>query len=56
MGYLNPGSAGLGGSRPWLWMVSFGRHQTRRWALEQAAAEPILRRAADATTAPGARS
>jgi 1-deoxyxylulose-5-phosphate synthase len=27
--------------------MSFGRHESRRWALEEGAAEPIVKRAVD---------
>jgi aryl-alcohol dehydrogenase-like predicted oxidoreductase len=47
MRYLNLGSTGLRVSRVCLGMMSFGRHETRRWALDQAAAEPIVKRAVD---------
>ncbi|HKQ01743.1 MAG TPA: aldo/keto reductase [Actinomycetes bacterium] len=47
MRYLNLGSTGLRVSRVCLGMMSFGRHESRRWALDEAAAEPIVRRAVD---------
>jgi 1-deoxyxylulose-5-phosphate synthase len=47
MRYLNLGSTGLRVSRVCLGMMSFGRHETRQWALDQAAAEPIVKRAVD---------
>jgi aryl-alcohol dehydrogenase-like predicted oxidoreductase len=47
MRYLNLGSTGLRVSRVCLGMMSFGRHETRRWALDQTAAEPIVKRAVD---------
>jgi aryl-alcohol dehydrogenase-like predicted oxidoreductase len=47
MRYVNLGSTGLRVSRVCLGMMSFGRHETRQWALDEAAAEPIVRRAVD---------
>jgi aryl-alcohol dehydrogenase-like predicted oxidoreductase len=47
MRYLNLGSSGLRVSRVCLGMMSFGSHESRRWALDQAAAEPIVRRAVE---------
>ena len=47
MRYVNLGNTGLRVSRVCLGMMSFGRHQTRQWALDEAAAEPIVRRAVD---------
>src|SRR5436190_4727457 len=47
MDYLNLGRTGLRVSRICLGMMSFGRHETREWALEEADAEPIVRRAVD---------
>jgi aryl-alcohol dehydrogenase-like predicted oxidoreductase len=47
MRYVNLGSAGLRVSRVCLGMMSFGRHESRQWALDEAAAEPIVRRAVD---------
>jgi aryl-alcohol dehydrogenase-like predicted oxidoreductase len=47
MRYLNLGSTGLRVSRVCLGMMSFGRHESRRWALDEAAAEPIVKRAVD---------
>jgi 1-deoxyxylulose-5-phosphate synthase len=47
MRYLNLGGTGLRVSRVCLGMMSFGRHESRRWALDEAAAEPIVRRAVD---------
>jgi len=47
MRYVNLGSTGLRVSRVCLGMMSFGRHETRQWALDEAVAEPIVRRAVD---------
>jgi aryl-alcohol dehydrogenase-like predicted oxidoreductase len=47
MRYVNLGSTGLRVSRVCLGMMSFGRHESRPWALDEAAAEPIVRRAVD---------
>jgi len=48
MEYVNLGSTGLRVSRLCLGMMSFGHHETRLWALEEADAEPIVRRAVEA--------
>ena len=47
MRYANLGNTGLRVSRVCLGMMSFGRHESRPWALEEEAAEPIVRRAVD---------
>jgi aryl-alcohol dehydrogenase-like predicted oxidoreductase len=47
MRYVNLGSTGLRVSRVCLGMMSFGRHESRRWSLDEAAAEPIVKRAVD---------
>ncbi|HEX2302801.1 MAG TPA: aldo/keto reductase [Gaiella sp.] len=47
MQYVNLGSTGLRVSRLCLGMMSFGRHESREWALDEAAAEPIVRRAVE---------
>jgi 1-deoxyxylulose-5-phosphate synthase len=47
MEYVNLGHTGLRVSRLCLGMMSFGKHETRRWALDEAAAEPIVRRAVE---------
>jgi 1-deoxyxylulose-5-phosphate synthase len=47
MRYVNLGSTGLRVSRVCLGMMSFGSHESRRWALDEAAAEPIVRRAVE---------
>jgi aryl-alcohol dehydrogenase-like predicted oxidoreductase len=45
--YVNLGGTGLRVSRLCLGMMSFGKHESRRWALDEAAAEPIAKRAVD---------
>jgi aryl-alcohol dehydrogenase-like predicted oxidoreductase len=45
--YVNLGSTGLRVSRVCLGMMSFGAHESRPWALHEAAAEPIVRRAVE---------
>jgi aryl-alcohol dehydrogenase-like predicted oxidoreductase len=45
--YVNLGRTGLRVSRVCLGMMSFGPSQNRAWALDEAAAEPIVRRAVD---------
>jgi aryl-alcohol dehydrogenase-like predicted oxidoreductase len=45
--YVNLGNTGLRVSRVCLGMMSFGRHETRQWALDEAAALPIVKRAVD---------
>jgi 1-deoxyxylulose-5-phosphate synthase len=47
MEYVNLGGTGLCVSRPCLGMMSFGRHESREWALDESAAEPIVRRAVE---------
>jgi aryl-alcohol dehydrogenase-like predicted oxidoreductase len=47
MRYVNLGGTGLRVSRVCLGMMSFGKHESREWALEQSAAEPIVRRAVE---------
>ncbi|HEY5662331.1 MAG TPA: aldo/keto reductase [Gaiellaceae bacterium] len=47
MDYVNLGSTGLRVSRVCLGMMSFGKHESRRWALDEAAAQPIVRRAVE---------
>ncbi len=47
MDYVNLGGTGLRVSRVCLGMMSFGAHESRRWALPEAEAEPIVRRAVD---------
>src|SRR6187200_1714126 len=47
MHYMNLGNTGLRVSRVCLGMMSFGEHESREWALDEAAAEPIVRRAVE---------
>ena len=47
MEYVNLGGTGLRVSRVCLGMMSFGRHESRPWALDESAAEPIVKRAVD---------
>ena len=47
MRYVNLGRTGLRVSRLCLGMMSYGRHESREWALEEAAAGPIVRRAVE---------
>ncbi len=47
MEYLNLGQTGLRVSRLCLGMMSFGKHESREWALDETAAEPIVRRAVE---------
>jgi 1-deoxyxylulose-5-phosphate synthase len=47
MRYVNLGNTGLRVSRVALGMMSFGRHESRQWALDEAAAEPIVKQAVD---------
>jgi aryl-alcohol dehydrogenase-like predicted oxidoreductase len=47
MEYLNLGGTGLRVSRLCLGMMSFGKHESREWALDEAAAEPIVKRAVE---------
>ena len=47
MDYVNLGSTGLRVSRVCLGMMSFGEHESRPWALPEAEAEPIVRRAVE---------
>jgi aryl-alcohol dehydrogenase-like predicted oxidoreductase len=47
MEYVNLGSTGLRVSRVCLGMMSFGKHESREWALDEADAEPIVRRAVE---------
>jgi len=48
MEYVNLGATGLRVSRLCLGMMSFGRHEEREWTLDEAGAEPIVRRAVEA--------
>ena len=47
MEHVNLGRTGLRVSRLCLGMMSFGKHETRPWALDEADAEPIIRRAVE---------
>src|SRR6202789_652975 len=47
MDYVNLGASGLRVSRVCLGMMSFGNDSDRPWVLDEAAAEPIVRAAAD---------
>src|SRR3954466_7005490 len=47
MNYVNLGRTGLRVSRLCLGMMSFGKHESREWALDEGAAEPIVRRAVE---------
>ena len=47
MDYVNLGHTGLRVSRVCLGMMSFGEHESRPWALSEADAEPIVRRAVE---------
>ena len=47
MEYVNLGNTGLRVSRVCLGMMSFGSHESRPWALPEADAEPIVRRAVE---------
>jgi aryl-alcohol dehydrogenase-like predicted oxidoreductase len=47
MDYLNLGRTGLRVSRVCLGMMSYGKHESRPWTLDEEGAEPIVRRAAE---------
>jgi aryl-alcohol dehydrogenase-like predicted oxidoreductase len=47
MDYVNLGRTGLRVSRVCLGMMSYGKHESRPWTLDEAEAEPILRAAAE---------
>jgi aryl-alcohol dehydrogenase-like predicted oxidoreductase len=47
MDYVNLGATGLRVSRLCLGMMSFGPHESREWALDEEAAQPIVRRAVE---------
>jgi aryl-alcohol dehydrogenase-like predicted oxidoreductase len=47
MEYVNLGATGLRVSRICLGMMSYGAHESRQWALDEDAAEPIVRRAVE---------
>ena len=47
MEYVNLGATGLRVSRVCLGMMSYGKHSSREWALDEPEAEPIVRAAVD---------
>jgi aryl-alcohol dehydrogenase-like predicted oxidoreductase len=47
MDYVNLGRTGLRVSRVCLGMMSYGKHESRPWALDEPEAEPIVRRAVE---------
>ena len=47
MDYVNLGATGMRVSRLCLGMMSYGKHESRPWTLDEDGAEPILRRAVD---------
>jgi aryl-alcohol dehydrogenase-like predicted oxidoreductase len=47
MDYVNLGRTGLRVSRVCLGMMSYGKHESRPWTLDEESAEPILRHAVD---------
>jgi 1-deoxyxylulose-5-phosphate synthase len=47
MDYVNLGATGLRVSRVCLGMMSYGKHESRPWTLDEAGAEPILRAAVE---------
>jgi aryl-alcohol dehydrogenase-like predicted oxidoreductase len=47
MNYRNLGATGLRVSRICLGMMSYGKHESREWTLDEAAAGPIVRRAVE---------
>jgi aryl-alcohol dehydrogenase-like predicted oxidoreductase len=47
MEYVNLGATGLRVSRVCLGMMSYGKHESRPWTLDEQDAEPIVRRAVD---------
>ena len=47
MQYVNLGGTGLRVSRVCLGMMSFGRHESREWAVDEGTAESIVRRAVE---------
>ena len=47
MQHVNLGGTGLRVSRLCLGMMSFGKHESREWALDESEAEPIVRRAVE---------
>jgi 1-deoxyxylulose-5-phosphate synthase len=47
MRYVNLGATGLRVSRICLGMMSYGKHESREWALDEKTAEPIVRQAVE---------
>ena len=47
MNYRNLGATGLRVSRVCLGMMSYGKHESREWTLDETGAEPIVRRAVE---------
>jgi aryl-alcohol dehydrogenase-like predicted oxidoreductase len=47
MDYVNLGNSGLRVSRVCLGMMSYGKHESRPWAIDETDAEPIVRRAVE---------
>jgi aryl-alcohol dehydrogenase-like predicted oxidoreductase len=47
MDYVNLGATGVRVSRVCLGMMSYGKHPSREWALDEETAEPIVRRAVE---------
>jgi aryl-alcohol dehydrogenase-like predicted oxidoreductase len=47
MDYVNLGRTGLRVSRVCLGMMTYGKHESREWTLDEEGAEPILRRAVE---------
>ena len=47
MRYVNLGATGLRVSRICLGMMSYGKHPSREWTLDEQGAEPIVRRAVE---------
>jgi aryl-alcohol dehydrogenase-like predicted oxidoreductase len=47
MRYVNLGATGLRVSRVCLGMMSYGKHESRAWAVDEKAAEPIVRHAVE---------
>jgi 1-deoxyxylulose-5-phosphate synthase len=47
MEYVNLGATGLRVSRVCLGMMSYGAHESREWALDEAEAEPLIREAVE---------
>jgi aryl-alcohol dehydrogenase-like predicted oxidoreductase len=47
MDYVNLGATGLRVSRVCLGMMSYGKHESRQWSMDEAEAEPLVRRAVE---------